>query len=151
MSRDFRRTDRETPWLLPPSLQDWLPEGHLARFVVDIVEQLDLSDLTSDYSRGGKRAYHPAMLLSLLFYGYATGVFSRAASWSGRRMIPFQIHNHPRCAFQAAAALTIAQSRLMMDVMRAGCSEKYVHAWSTALRASSTVGKSLFARKFDFK
>ena len=67
------------------------------------------------------------------------------------RLIPFQIHNHPRCAFQAAAALTIAQSRLMMDVMRAGCSEKYVHAWSTALRASSTVGKSLFARKFDFK
>ena len=66
-------------------------------------------------------------------------------------LIPFQIHNHPRCAFQAAAALTIAQSRLMMDVMRAGCSEKYVHAWSTALRASSTVGKSLFARKFDFK
>ena len=76
MSRDFRRTDRETPWLLPPSLQDWLPEGHLARFVVDIVEQLDLSELTSDYSRGGKRAYHPAMLLSLLFYGYATGIFS---------------------------------------------------------------------------
>ena len=69
----------------------------------------------------------------------------------GYGVIPFQIHNHPRCAFQAAAALTIAQSRLMMDVMRAGCSEKYVHAWSTALRASSTVGKSLFARKFDFK
>ena len=45
----------------------------MARFVVDIVEQLDLSELTSDYSRGGKRAYHPAMLLSLLFYG---GVFS---------------------------------------------------------------------------
>ena len=76
MSRDFRRTDRETPWLLPPSLQDRLPEGHLARFVVDIVEQFDLSELTSDYSRGGKRAYHPAMLLSLLFYGYATGIFS---------------------------------------------------------------------------
>ena len=67
--------------------RDWLPEGHLARFVVDIVEQLDLSDLTSDYSRGAprKQAYHPAMLLSLgscsivlsrLFYGYATGVFS---------------------------------------------------------------------------
>ena len=76
MSRDFRGTDRETPWLLPPSLLDWPPEGHLARFVVDIVEQLDLSDLTSDYSRGGKRAYHPAILISLLFYGHATGVFS---------------------------------------------------------------------------
>ncbi len=48
----------------------------MARFVVDIVEQLDLSELTSDYSRGGKRAYHPAMLLSLLFYGYANGIFS---------------------------------------------------------------------------
>ncbi len=48
----------------------------MARFVVDIVEQLDLSDLTCDCSRGGKRAYHPAMLLSLLFYGYATGMFS---------------------------------------------------------------------------
>ena len=58
------------------SLQGWLPEGHLVRFVVDIVEQLDLSDLTTDYSRGGKRAYHPGLLLSLLFYGYATGVFS---------------------------------------------------------------------------
>ena len=44
--------------------------------MVDIVEQLDLSESTSDYGRGGKRAYHPAMLLSLLFYGYATGVFS---------------------------------------------------------------------------
>ena len=76
MLRDFRRTDRETPWLLPTSLQGWLPEGHLARFVVEIVKQLDLSDLTSDYSRGGKRAYHPAMLLSLLFNGYATGIFS---------------------------------------------------------------------------
>ena len=84
MSRDFFEVDRETPWLLPPSLQDWLPEGHLARFVVDIVEQLDLSDLTSDYSRGGKQAYHPAMLLSLLFYGYGPGS-SQAASWSGRR------------------------------------------------------------------
>ena len=62
---------------MPPSLQDWLPEGNLARFVVDIVEQLDLSDLTSDLSRDGKRAYHPAILLSLLFCGYATGVFSR--------------------------------------------------------------------------
>ena len=69
----------------------------------------------------------------------------------GWRLIPFQIHNHPWSSFQAAAALTIAQSRLMMDVIRAGCSEKYVHACSTALRASSTVGNSLFARKFDFR
>ena len=76
MSRNFIETDRDTMWLLPPSVQDWLPEDHLARFVVEMVEQLDLSALTADYGVGGKRAYHPAMLLALLFYGYASGVFS---------------------------------------------------------------------------
>ena len=77
MADDFRPLDRETPILLPASIQEWLPEQHLARFVVDIVDQLDLSEITSRYGgRGGKRAYHPAMLVALLFYGYATGVFS---------------------------------------------------------------------------
>ena len=59
MSRDFREVDRETAWLLPPSVQDWLPEDHLARFVVEIVDSLDLGRLTSAYGHGGKRAYHP--------------------------------------------------------------------------------------------
>ena len=76
MSRDFREVDRETAWLLPPSVQDWLPEDHLARFVVEIVDSRDPGRLTSALGHGGKRAYHPGMLLALLFYGYATGVFS---------------------------------------------------------------------------
>ena len=77
MADDFRPLDRETPILLPPSIQEWLPEQHLARFVVDIVDQLDLSEITSRYGgSGGKRACHPALLVALLFYGYATGVFS---------------------------------------------------------------------------
>lgn len=76
MSGKFRTIDRNTAYLLPPSLQDWLPEKHLARFVVDIVERLDLSELESCYGGGGKQPYHPALLLALLFYGYATGVFS---------------------------------------------------------------------------
>ena len=77
MGDDFRALDRETPMLLPPSIQEWLPEQHLARFVVEIVEQLDLSEITSRYGgSGGKQAYQPAMLVALLFYGYATGVFS---------------------------------------------------------------------------
>ena len=82
---------------------------------------------------------------------YALDERALELGWSEHRVIPFQIHNHPWSSFQAAAALTIAQSRLMMDVIRAGFSEKYVHACSTALRASSTVGNSLFARKFDFR
>jgi transposase len=76
MSGKFQTINRDTAYLLPPSLQDWLPEKHMARFVVDIVERLDLSELESCYGGGGKQPYHPAVLLALLFYGYATGVFS---------------------------------------------------------------------------
>jgi transposase len=76
MSGKFQPINRDSAYLLPPSLQDWLPEKHLARFVVDIVDQLDLSELVKRYGGGGKQPYHPAMLLALLFYGYATGVFS---------------------------------------------------------------------------
>ncbi len=76
MSDKFRTIDRDTPYLFPPSMQDWLPENHLARFIVDIVDRLDLKELESRYGGGGKAPYHPAVLLSLLFYGYATGVFS---------------------------------------------------------------------------
>jgi transposase len=75
MSR-FIIADRETAYLLPPSVDDWLPEGHLARFVLEVVSQLDLSELTGQYTGRGSAAHHPEVLLSLLLYGYATGVFS---------------------------------------------------------------------------
>ncbi len=73
---NFIIADRETDYLFPPSMQDWLPEDHLARFVVEVVDQLDLSELTRQYAGRGSQAHHPAVLLSLLIYGYATGVFS---------------------------------------------------------------------------
>ncbi len=72
----FIQCDRKTPYLLPPSLQDWLPEDHLARFVVEIVSQLDVSALEKAYRSKGSKPYHPEMLLALLFYGYATGMFA---------------------------------------------------------------------------
>lgn len=76
MEPKFIEVDRETQYLLPPSVQDWLPKGHLARFVVDVVDQLDLRSLKASYAGRGSQPYNPAMLLALLFYGYATGVFS---------------------------------------------------------------------------
>jgi transposase len=76
MATPFILIDRDTPYILPPCVQDYLPEDHLARFVVEMVEQLDLRSLSAVYAGKGKRPYHPAMLLALLFYGYATGVFS---------------------------------------------------------------------------
>ena len=75
MSR-FRPIDRQSDYLLPASVQDWLPESHLARYVVDVVEGLDLSELERAYAGRGSDAYHPALLLSLLIYGYATGTHS---------------------------------------------------------------------------
>ncbi len=73
---NFIVTDRKTDYLLPPSLDDWLNQDHLARFIVEVVDQLDLSQLTRQYAGRGSKAHHPATLLALLVYGYATGVFS---------------------------------------------------------------------------
>lgn len=76
MSDRFRSVNRQMPYLMPPSLEEWLPEDHLARFVVETVETLDTTALEEAYDRRGSDAYHPKMLLALLFYGYATGTFS---------------------------------------------------------------------------
>jgi transposase len=73
---NFRQVDRGTGFLLPPSVDEWLPERHLARFVVEVIDQLDLSLLVKSYRGSGSASYHPSVLLGLLVYGYATGVFS---------------------------------------------------------------------------
>jgi len=75
MSR-FIPIDRDTPFLMPPSLDEWLEEDHLARFVVEVIDGLDLSRLTGQYAGRGSSAHHPATLLAILVYGYATGVMS---------------------------------------------------------------------------
>ena len=72
----FIVADRKTDFLLPPSVEDWLSEDHLARFVAEVIDQLDLFNLTRQYAGRGSKAHHPATLLSILVYGYATGVFS---------------------------------------------------------------------------
>ena len=73
---NFRPSDRETGFLMPPSVDEWLPEQHLARFVVEVVEGLDLRAMSHSYRGSGSASYHPTVLLSILVYGYATGVFS---------------------------------------------------------------------------
>jgi transposase len=76
MSINFKGGNRKQQFLFPPSIDDWLPQDHLARFVVEIVEQLDISSIRNEYGGRGSTAYNPAMMIALLFYGYATGVFS---------------------------------------------------------------------------
>jgi transposase len=72
---NFRNFDRDTGFLLPPSVNEWLPEKHLARFVVEVIDGLDLSAMSNSYRGSGSASYHPRLLLGLV-YGYATGVFS---------------------------------------------------------------------------
>jgi transposase len=73
---NFRTIDRQSGFLLPPSVDEWLPEKHLARFVVEVIDGLDLRAMSGVYRGSGSASYHPRMLLGILVYGYATGVFS---------------------------------------------------------------------------
>ena len=73
---EFVTVGRKTAYLLPPSVDDWLSEDHLARFIVEVIDPLDLSELTRRYTGRGSKAHYPATLLAILIYGYATGIFS---------------------------------------------------------------------------
>lgn len=78
MGTTFRPYSPGQELLLPPSLNEWLPEGHLAYFVSDVVEELDLSAFYARYEGNGRRnsPFDPRMMLKILIYAYATGVFS---------------------------------------------------------------------------
>jgi hypothetical protein len=85
---NFINADRETDYLFPPSMQDWVSKDHLPRFAVDVVDQLDL---TLQYAGRDSQTYHPVLLRGLLIYGYATGVFSiLKIEWASRASIPFR-------------------------------------------------------------
>jgi transposase len=82
VNKRFRVCDLNQPFLLPPSLQEWLPEDHLARFVADVAGELDLSAIYAEYERSdgrGLSAYHPLLLTRLLLYGYSIGITSSRA------------------------------------------------------------------------
>ena len=74
--KKFIGADREQRMLMPYDLGDWLPEDHLSGFIVDIVDRLNFRHIYNRYKGVGSTPYDPKMLLALLFYGYATGVFS---------------------------------------------------------------------------
>jgi len=75
MAYNFIECDRETGYLLPPSLHDWLPEGHLAWFIIDAVNQMDLTKFYGKYRLDGcgNTAYNPSMMTALILYAYSQG------------------------------------------------------------------------------
>ena len=94
--------------MLPSSLQDWLPEGHLAYYISDTIDSLDLSAFHARYAKGGPRnqPFHPAMMVKVLVYGYATGVFSS-------RKLARKLHED--VAFRVLAAENYPAHRTICD------------------------------------
>lgn len=78
MGKTYRPYEPDQMFLLPPALKDWLPDGHLAYFISDVVDELDLSSIVSVYEREarGYPPYHPVMLVKILLYGYSIGIAS---------------------------------------------------------------------------
>ncbi len=84
--------DPDTPLLLPPNLRDWVPANHLCLFIVDAVEELDLRQVKVNERGTGSEQYPPRLLLSLLLYSYATGVFgSRRIEQSSYDSVPVRL------------------------------------------------------------
>ena len=73
---NFRPINRDMDFLMPPSVDEWLPQRHLARFVVEVIEGLDLRSMSGSYRGSGEASYPPPLLLGLIIYGYAMGIFS---------------------------------------------------------------------------
>jgi len=95
-------------FLLPPSMREWLLEGHLAFFINDTVDALDLAAFHARYDKGGpcNQPYHPAMMIKVLLYGYASGVFSS-------RKIAAKLHED--VAFRVLAAGNSPAHRTIRD------------------------------------
>jgi transposase len=108
MAANYLPYDPQQMLLLPEALQEWLPEGHLAHFISDAVDGLDLSAFHARYEKDGARnqPFHPAMMVKVLVYGYATGVFSS-------RKIARKLHED--VAFRVLAASNFPAHRTIRD------------------------------------
>jgi len=119
MAQNFIACDREQELLLPPSLREWLPEGHLAWLVIDAVAQLDLAAFYADYRADGhgRAAHDPAMMVALLLYCYAIG--ERSSRRIERRCVE-DVACRVICANQAPDHTTIARARQRHEAALAG-------------------------------
>ncbi len=89
ISNKFILVDRTIPITLPGEMEGWLDQNNLARFVVEVVEQLDTTAIEEAYRGGGSAPYAPKMMLALLFYCYAKGIFSsRKIEQASYELIP---------------------------------------------------------------
>ena len=95
MSKQYRRWTQDQIYLLPPSMRDWLPEGHLAWFVLDVVGAVDISEIEGAIQSKdgrGQRPYHPRMMVALLVYAYCSGLYSsRRIERACQESVPYRV------------------------------------------------------------
>ena len=95
MGKTFRAYNLDQRLLLPPDMRQWLPEGHLALFLLDVVNQLDLTAILDVYEQGdgrGQPPYHPVMMVTLLLYAYCTGKpSSRRIERATHEEVPYRV------------------------------------------------------------
>jgi transposase len=135
----FVTIDRDAPMLLPPDLREWVPADHLVHFILDAVEQLDVSVARLNERGSGRAQYPPRMMLALLVYTYATGVFGR------RRIEQLSFENvaarllcgHPDhdtiCAFRRENRPLVARSFAQVLELAVRCRVLQVGAITVAL------------------
>ena len=104
----FKEYNQDQLFLFPPSLHDFLPKDHLARVINEVVDELDLRELYDRYSDLGCTAYHPQLMLKVLFYGYAMGERSS-------RVISHRLSSD--VAYMYLSALQQIQSHITLDKM----------------------------------
>jgi transposase len=129
MAARFVIVDHDTPLLLPPDIRDWVPADHLVHFVMDAVGQLDLQRARVNERGTGDEQYPPGMMLGLLIYSYATGVFSsRQIERSTSENVAVRLlcaDTHPDhdtvCAFRRQNGALLAQSFAQVLEMAARC------------------------------
>ena len=129
MAARFVNIDRDTPLLLPPDLREWVPEDHLVHFVLDAVGELELSAVRVNERGTGDAQYPPALLLALLIYSYASGVFSsRAIERSSFENVAVRLlcaDTHPDhdtiCTFRRQNAALLARSFAQVVELAARC------------------------------
>lgn len=160
----FRPYNLDQQLLLPPALKDWLPEDHLVFFILEMLEQMDLSEIYESYdgSKGGKPPYNPTMMTNLLFYGYCTGVFSsRKMEKSCYEQVPFRVltgdqqPDHDTIAEFRRRHLS-ALSRLFVQVLqlcqKAGLVKLgHVSLDGTKVRANASKHKAMSYKRMEKK
>ena len=157
MAKKYRSRPAEQLYLLPPSLRDWLPEGHLANFIVDMVEELDISAVErviQAKDHRGTRPYDPRVMVALLVYAYATGVFSsRRIARACVENVAFRVISRDQQPFFTSIAEfrrthLAAFSALFVEVLRL-CREaglvkgRDVHLDGTKVQANASKHKAM--------